>query len=725
MATWQTESQWKPKKKKGKPTLEESFGDSLVKRAAKRDGAQIADRSWVVYGNAKLSDRYEMYYVDLPKGSRSYTCSCQRHAGGQYRKVCSHILYIVQARRGNLPIDDLRDTWALDEAEDPRLPNPEDSGPEEFHFDPPDDIPAFVEGSGAGVDQAREELDEMFRNASETRALPEWIQYIRETQWDALEQITAMYQEGKKVVFLDAPTGTGKTLLGEMVRRVMSPGRSIYTCSTLTLQDQFVEDFPYADVVKGRSNYPTADQPINFPTLNASQCSMQPHIGTKMCPKCPPVSPERVMWHCATCHPTHRCPYEQAKERAKGSRLAVTNLAYLLTVANYQYGKGVIRKDEPFIIIDEADVLEEQLLSFITLTFTKHEIRELGLNPPDKKTVMESWIDWMRTEAAPKIGKALNNIYSNQGWEGDPKLKNKQATLIRKLDKVRHLGGWEEGEWLEDHHGLDGWVYMDYERDVITFKPIRVDEYAQDLLWSKGKRFLLMSATIISAQQMAEDLGLEDDEWGVVTIDSDFPVENRPLYVQPVANMVYKEKDEAWPQMAETIDRIVKYHAGERILVHTVSYPLARSIKSNLSSSQRKRVYTYNNSREREPALKRWLNSRDGIMLAPSFERGVDLADDLCRVIIIAKVPFPNLGDKQVNGRLYSKGGQGWYNMLTVRSIVQMTGRGMRSKDDYCETYILDRQFVKKVTSKGRRLLPRWWRDALVMSGVPKERGIV
>jgi len=232
-----------------------------------------------------------------------------------------------------------------------------------------------------------------------------------------------------------------------------------------------------------------------------------------------------------------------------------------------------------------------------------------------------------------------------------------------------------------------------------------------------------MSATIISAQQMAEDLGLEDDEWGVVTIGSSFPIEQRPIFVQPVANMTWKEQDTEWPKMASMVENIADYHGGERILVHTVSYKLAEYIERRLDGNQH-RVFTYQNSKQREQALSDWLESENGIMLAPSFERGVDLKDDLCRVIVVAKVPFPSLGDKQVNGRLYTKGGQGWYSMLTVRSIVQMTGRGMRSKDDWCETYILDRQFVKNIMNKNRNLLPKWWSDALVRSGIPKDRGL-
>lgn len=79
------------------------------------------------------------------------------------------------------------------------------------------------------------------------------------------------------------------------------------------------------------------------------------------------------------------------------------------------------------------------------------------------------------------------------------------------------------------------------------------------------------------------------------------------------------------------------------------------------------------------------------------------------------KVPYPNLGDRMVRMRAYMGGeGRAWYQSQTVRTIVQMAGRGMRHKDDWCETYILDSQFGEGVWSRGRQLFPQWFREAMV-----------
>ena len=101
-------------------------------------------------------------------------------------------------------------------------------------------------------------------------------------------------------------------------------------------------------------------------------------------------------------------------------------------------------------------------------------------------------------------------------------------------------------------------------------------------------------------------------------------------------------------------------------------------------------------------------------MVSPSMDRGIDLPYDLCRVIILVKVPWPNLGDPQISRRLYSSSdGQTWYAVQTIRTIIQGTGRGMRAEDDFCVSYILDDQF-RRLYKDYYHLFPKWWREALM-----------
>lgn len=56
-----------------------------------------------------------------------------------------------------------------------------------------------------------------------------------------------------------------------------------------------------------------------------------------------------------------------------------------------------------------------------------------------------------------------------------------------------------------------------------------------------------------------------------------------------------------------------------------------------------------------------------------------------------------------------------WYAVQAIRTMVQMTGRGVRSADDWAVSYILDSQFMSNIWGKRRQLLPSWWVEALDM----------
>jgi Rad3-related DNA helicase len=203
-----------------------------------------------------------------------------------------------------------------------------------------------------------------------------------------------------------------------------------------------------------------------------------------------------------------------------------------------------------------------------------------------------------------------------------------------------------------------------------------------------------------------------------VTMASAFPPASRPIYVHSVAEMTRKNKSIAYPLVAEALAKVLDRHRGDRCLVHTVSYDLNRYLMANLPTEV-SRLVSYDSSSGKQRAIDRYLYREGSILLAPSLDRGIDLPGNDCRVIIVCKVPFPSLGDKQVSAKLHSPGGQLWYSVKTVRSLVQMTGRGMRSEDDYCESYILDASFMNQIWKRHKNLLPEWWKAAVDLRRPP------
>jgi Rad3-related DNA helicase len=265
----------------------------------------------------------------------------------------------------------------------------------------------------------------------------------------------------------------------------------------------------------------------------------------------------------------------------------------------------------------------------------------------------------------------------------------------------------EEGELISGR-----WL-RDYDTKTLKLKPVVVGPYGGRMLWRHGEKFLLMSGTFISSDQRAADTGLDNaKDYAVVRVEMTFPVENRPIVIAPVADITRRSTPDDYLDLIYAVEQISQRHAGERVLVHTVSKHLAERLAYECELPGRV-VCSYTSASGKQDALDRYMATNNGIMFAQSMDRGVDLPGDACRVVVIAKCPFPFLGDRRVKARMSLPGGQAWYTMQAVASVVQMTGRGVRSDTDHATSYILDRQFAVNLWRKSRQLLPAWWQSAV------------
>ncbi len=260
------------------------------------------------------------------------------------------------------------------------------------------------------------------------------------------------------------------------------------------------------------------------------------------------------------------------------------------------------------------------------------------------------------------------------------------------------------------------WV-RDNDAGPLSLKPVRVDRQAPSYLWEHADRWLCMSATVISGDVEAQSLGLTQAgiPWTTIQVPMTFDVINRPIYAAPCADMSYAGKARGeWDQAVKAIRGILRRHPNERVLIHAVSYALAAHLTTTLLKGAQRPILSYTNAGERTGALLRFTENPASVLIAPSMERGVDLKDDACRVIIVAKVPFPYVGDKAISARMrQGRDGQVWYAVQTIRSLIQMTGRAVRSQDDWAYTYIVDSQFLTNLNAKWNHLLPGWWKEAM------------
>lgn len=493
-------------------------------------------------------------------------------------------------------------------------------------------------------------------------------------------------ESDKKIRVIDAPTGSGKTLIGMVAGVIM--GECSYLCSTRMLQSQIAQDFAESKVLWGRANYIC----LLDKTKNCDQCS-----ATKTNP----------------CQMAHRCLYKVAKKQALDSPLRTLNYSYLL--AEIQFAGRF--SGTPFTVIDECDALESVLINTVQLSFTERSLFRLGLQDgPSRKTVtakdgIQSWREF-GTEALNRSGAICKKL----SLEIDSFERIEEDYHFSKLKELAHFTHMNERCQTFLNNVDQTWVLEQTERQgsrqaVTTFRPLWLtEELASKFLWSHSDSFLLMSATVLPKIILAKTLGLDVDEIDWMTIPSSFPIERRPIHVWPVAEVTNKKLDEAVPKIVDAVRKILSWHPNEKGLIQGVSYSLCKRIFDGVNSN---RLVTHN-SGDRQDILDTFVATDDNtVMLSPSMERGVSLDGSKCAFIICVKAPYLSLMDRIVSQRLYSSSvGQVWYRASMMMAIVQSCGRGMRSKDDHCICYLIDSK-INEVYMKHPSLWPDWFKEAV------------
>lgn len=503
-------------------------------------------------------------------------------------------------------------------------------------------------------------------------------------QWEIICQVVAhLAQPNPAPVILEAPTGVGKSAVAMAVTHLLNLPHTVLLTGTLQLQDQYLSTFDDTLVsVRGRGNFACAINPAK--TAANADCTVGlacSHKGSK------------------TVVPT--CPYFFQRDQALHSPELVTNYPFWLAQANYA---GRFKPD--LLICDEAHTLEEEIRRFASVAIRKSHVQlTLGGEINEYKTIAD-WKAWA-TDVRTTLKRDYQEAQASKTGvtSGEHKYYSAVVSLYEACEQL-----------VKDPHADDdGWV-IEPQPWGVALRPVWVRGYTKKYVLKHAPKILLMSATVLSKDVFTWTLGLPPEST-FIQIPSRFPVENRPLNYAPIGRVKGgKNLQEILPTLVGAVDDILDRHPGERGIIHTVSYEIARAIQRH--SKHRRRLVSHDTS-NRSQALDLHRYTSNAVLISPSMSMGVDLPYDLCRFQIICKLAFPYLGDPQIKKRMKlgpdgqpSKLASLWYNWQTACALVQTYGRGVRAIDDACVTYLLDGNYSWfKHTVKG--MLPDWFTAAV------------
>lgn len=492
-------------------------------------------------------------------------------------------------------------------------------------------------------------------------------------------------------IVCQAATGIGKSALALALARAAK--QAYIATANKALQDQYVRDFEHLLVnLKGRANYRcnTYKPPVGQKPFN---CGNSPCRKTKASR--------------AACGQASACEYHAQRLRASKASVTSFNFAAALPFLNYQ---SALFKPRNLLVCDEAHSVWQWLTDFVAVTLNSKVLKELGILDaiPDYYEVGMYVGLIEKLQSAVKFQLELDDESSNSDGSRVEKLEN----LKNKLDLFDVITA---GKTELDNFVIDKtWdISNPHVVKSVSFKPIVVSDLLQEYFYNHGKKTVLLSAVILDFDTYLDVMGIDPKRVKILNLDSPFPAANRPIIThQAVGRLSRKSMPENLPKLINKTEEILEHHDKHKGIIHGVSWKLCRDVYNGLSYKTKAKVLLAPTPGEQKDILQEHQKTPDPtVLLSPSMTEGVDLKDDLSRVQIILKVPYPYLGDPVVEQRM--KLYENFYYWQTAQALIQMYGRSIRSETDWCFTYVLDGNFKTFVDFHGW-LLPRSFHEALV-----------
>lgn len=448
----------------------------------------------------------------------------------------------------------------------------------------------------------------------------------------------------------------------------------IYALTTTKyLQNQYDSIFRDVQLLKGKQNYRcNLDETFS---VNVAPCVLSPKIGDQ-------------------CIAKDFCSYYTQLNKVFSSKFRATNYSKYLCLPS-------ITKHCDILICDEASEIEDAIIEKYSVTLNYKKLAHLELKnvkplASENPTDVKKWLSNIKQSAGNSyntISESIKNvIHSSSYIQGEVSRLNNLRLIIDQIDTV-----------------LDNWVNCKYivvkDNDNITITPLYIDTLAEQL-FSYANKVVFLSSTVYDANCFVKTLGIKKFEY--IEHPGVFDSDKSPIYAPSVVSLNHNNLDQTLPIVIKQIQEICELYPDSKGLIHTHTNAITQAIQRKIKSNRL--LYKTDNFTNDHLLYEHKSSSKPTVIVSPSLAFGTDLPDDLCRFQIIVKLPYPSLGNKRVN--ILAKDSSDWYQSKMFTKLIQMCGRGTRNEFDYCDTFILDGNFIRVSTDNWNKL-PLFFKDRL------------
>ena len=534
----------------------------------------------------------------------------------------------------------------------------------------------------------------------------------RKEQTECIEFIDAEYRKNKenKFFLLNLPVGTGKSHLALMIadwylKNVHGGAKADIITNSKILQDQYSNTYESINDLKGKENYScdqygcSCAQGAEFNRLNKTSCEACPHSG--------------------------------ARDGFISGKISLTNFYLYILYALYM-PKSLESRSANILIVDEAHEFDDVMSDFITIKITESVVKRLKFSNEDeiiknlkKVNSISTYIDFLRYLQG-EVGATIADIEKSLGSQRrNPKMdkrenklsklfgtKNADTKLMQVITDLLQYQSKIEVFLKEYKENPNNWVLESYynektKQKELSLEPIWAFDYLDKYVFSKYDMVFLMSGTILDKNLFCHLNGLDVQKAVYYSIDSPFPVKNRPIFYMPLGKMSYAKKEDTFKNYVPYIQKILNKYPDKKGIIHTNSFELASWFSRDVKDP---RLVYHDSSNKDEVLREHFETDKATVLVSPSMDTGVSFDDDKARFQVIAKIPYPSLGSQK--NKLRQKNNPEWYSWKTVSGLIQMTGRAVRSNEDFADTIIIDGSFSDLLRHSGH-LFPHWFQEAI------------
>jgi len=457
------------------------------------------------------------------------------------------------------------------------------------------------------------------------------------------------------------------------------------------LQDQYTNDDRSIVDLRGKTNY---NCPLGVGPYNSGGCRSK--IATNKCQK-------NVM-----------CPYVKKRTYwCNQANLRITNSSFQIEAC-----PAICMEPEnvaDLIVVDECHEIDDLIIEHTSISFNIEDYvltRKYG-----GAAFLSALAGYLEIFKSIAVGTTFQ--VNSAMYEGMERLTELVASLVAQMEELLEEDRNDKeliGDLLEalqqiqdkteifDAAGHKGtWIVHSYGPGQMEIKPVFAWQVSNHSLFRKASYFLHMSATVCGYEQYMKNLGIKEETCQIIEVENSIPVKNRVVKVIPTQKVSGNYDID---KLAKNIDMLIGMNKGMNGIIHTVSFKLANEIKDRSKYAHKMIV-----SGDRSDILEFLDPSNKGnIVLSPSIVKGYDFKGDMSRFQIIAKCPFPFLGDALV--ALNAKERPDWYARKAILSLVQSCGRSIRGVDDWANTYIIDTNFLRLIRDN-HDIFPDWFVESL------------